>query len=101
MGFFEAYIFFGIVSMTTLVTFCLNQMFEAKHEKIGLLILWVIIFWLIVSGINKTNLLWLAPLAFVIPYYSSKLYRRLPREYLGPIIGITFFSVVLLVITLL
>ena len=101
MGFFEAYVFFGITSITALVTFCLNQLFESKHEKIGLVILWIMLFLSVVLGFNKLHLLWLTPLAFVVPYYAIMINKYISFRYFGTILGILLFSMILLGITVL
>ena len=101
MGFFEAYVFFGITSITALVTFCLNQLFEARHEKIGLVILWIILILSIVLDFNKLHLLWLAPLSFIVPYYVIMINKDIAFKYFGTILGIILFSVIILGITVL
>ncbi|MFZ0454319.1 MAG: hypothetical protein WCE54_18950 [Ignavibacteriaceae bacterium] len=101
MGFFEAYVFFGITSITALVTFCLNQLFESKHEKIGLVILWILLILSVALGFNKLHLLWLAPLSFIIPYYAIRINKDIAFKYFGTILGIILFSVILLGITVL
>jgi hypothetical protein len=101
MGFFEVYVFFGITSITALVTFCLNQLFEAKHEKIGLVILWIILILSVVLDFNKLHLLWLAPLSFVVPYYAIRINKDIAFKYFGTILGIILFSVIILGITVL
>ena len=101
MGFFEAYVFFGITSITALVTFCLSQLFESKHEKIGLVILWIILLLSVVLGFNKLHLLWLAPLAFIVPFYAIKINKDIAFKYFGTILGVILFSVILFGITIL
>jgi hypothetical protein len=101
MQFFEAYVFWGIISITALVTFCLRQLFELKHEKIGLIILWAILFTSVIMGFNKLHLLWLTPLAFVVPYYAIELNKKLSFKYFGTIVGILLLSVILIGISIL
>ncbi len=100
MGFFEAYVFFGIIIITALVTFCLNQLFESKHEKIGLVILWILLFLSVVLGFNKLHLLWLAPLAFIVPYYAIIINKDISFKYFGTILGILLFSVIIIGISI-
>ena len=96
MGFFEAYVFFGIVTITTLVTTSLSTLFETRHEKIGLIILWILILLSVITDFNKLHLLWLTPLAFIVPYFAIKINESLPLKYFGTILGIILFSVILL-----
>jgi hypothetical protein len=96
MHFFEAYVFFGITSITALVTICLKQLFDSKHEKIGLIILWITIILSVLPGFNKLHLLWLAPLAFAVPYYAIKINEEMSLKNFGTILGIILLSVVLL-----
>lgn len=101
MEFLEGYVFFGITSITILVTICLRQLFDLKHEKIGLVILWIAILLSVATGFNKLHLLWLAPLSFVIPYYAIKLNKEKLVKNFGTILGIIFLSVAFLGVTLL
>ncbi len=101
MGFFEAYVFFGLAGITALVTFCLPQLFESKHEKIGLIILWIILVLSIVLGFNKLHLLWLVPLSFIVPYYAGKINKDISFKYFGTILGIIVISVILLGLSIL
>jgi hypothetical protein len=73
MSFFQYYILFGISGLTILTTFSLPHLFSRSYEKIGLTLLYLIIIFSIVFNIDKWHLLWLAPLAFIIPYYSKKI----------------------------
>ncbi len=78
MTFFQFYILFGISGLTLLTTFALPMLFSKYHEKAGLTFLYLILVISIVFDINKWNLIWLTPLAFIIPYYISKIISIIP-----------------------
>ena len=78
MSFLQYYILFGISGLTLLTTFSLPNLFSKKNEKIGLTLLYLIIIMTIIFNINKWNLLWLGPMAFLIPYYFEKLLKIIP-----------------------
>lgn len=78
MIFFENYIFFSLLFLTILTTFSLKSLFEKSYEKAGLVILWLILIGSILLDINKFNLLWLAPSAFILPYYIYKAVKIIP-----------------------
>ena len=78
MTFVQYYILIGISGLTLLTTFSLPNLFSKKYEKIGLTLLYLIIIMTIVFNINKWNLLWLAPAAFLVPYYAEKLLKFIP-----------------------
>jgi len=73
MSFIKFYIFWGIWSMTILTTFSLSSLFNELYEKIGLIFLWLVLIFSTVFKVNKLDLLWLTPLAFIIPYYFYKI----------------------------
>ncbi len=80
MSFIQYYILLGISGLTLLTTFSLPNLFSKKNEKIGLTLLYLIIIMSVVLNINKWNLLWLAPLAFLIPYYTEKFLKIIPDK---------------------
>ena len=80
MSFLQFYILFGISGLTLLTTFALPVLFNKNYEKIGLLLLYIILIISIVFDIDKLNLLWLAPTAFIIPYYALKILKIIPFE---------------------
>ena len=80
MTFFQYYILFGISGLTLLTTFALPMLFSKYHEKAGLISLYLILIVSIIFDINKWNLLWLTPLAFIIPFYLSKIISKMPAK---------------------
>jgi hypothetical protein len=62
------YIFFSILSLTLLTTISLRSLFDKIYEKIGLVLLWIVLITSIMLNFNKLDLLWLTPLALIIPY---------------------------------
>ncbi len=73
MSFFEYYIFFGISGLAILTSFSLQTIFEKEHEKLGLVILYLVLISSLIFNINKWNLLWLSPLSFILAYYFIKI----------------------------
>ncbi len=78
MTFLQYYILFSISGLTLLITFSLPNLFDKNFEKIGLILLYIILILSVVFNINKWNLLWMTPLAFIIPYYILKIYNKIP-----------------------
>lgn len=78
MIFFENYIFFSLLFLTILTTFSLKLLFEKTYEKAGLVLLWSILIGSVLLDINKFHLLWLAPSAFILPYYIYKAVKIIP-----------------------
>jgi len=78
MDFLKYYIFLGTIGLTILTTFSLKSLFEHTYEKAGLVLLWGILIFTIVFDINKFNLLWLTPAAFIVPYWIHKIYNAIP-----------------------
>ncbi len=72
MLFIKYYIFFSILSLTILTTFSLRSLFDKLYEKIGLTLVWLVLILSFILKINKLNLLWLVPLALLMPYYISR-----------------------------
>lgn len=73
MLFVKYYIFFSILSLTALTTFSLKSLFDKLYEKIGLALVWFVLILSFLLNLNKLDLLWLVPLALLIPYYISKI----------------------------
>lgn len=73
MLFIKDYIFFSILSLTILTTFSLRSLFDKPYEKIGLVLVWFALIVTFVFKLNKLDLLWLVPLALLLPYYLSRL----------------------------
>ena len=78
MSFLQYYILLSISGLTLLITFSLPNLFDKNFEKIGLILLYIILILSVVFNINKWNLLWMTPLAFIIPYYILKNYNKIP-----------------------
>ena len=72
MMFIKYYIFFSILSLTILTTFSLRSLFDKIYEKIGLILVWFVLILSLILKLNKLDLLWLVPLALLVPYYISK-----------------------------
>ncbi len=73
MIFIKYYIFFSILSLTILTTFSLRSLFDKLYEKIGLVLLWLVLIFTYIMKVNKLDLLWLAPIALLLPYYIYKI----------------------------
>ena len=73
MLFIKYYIFFSILSLTILTTFSLRSLFDKIYEKIGLILVWFVLILSLILKLNKLDLLWLVPLALLVPYYISKI----------------------------
>ena len=78
MSFLQYYILFSISGLTLLITFSLPNLFDKNYEKLGLILLYIILALSVVFKINMWNLLWLTPLAFIIPYYIFKIFSKIP-----------------------
>ena len=72
MMFIKYYIFFSILSLTILTTFSLRSLFDKLYEKVGLILVWFVLILSLILKLNKLDLLWLVPLALLVPYYISK-----------------------------
>jgi len=72
MLFVKDYIFFSILSLTILTTFSLRPLFDKLYEKIGLMLVWFVLIFSFFMKLNKLDLLWLVPLALLLPYYMSR-----------------------------
>ena len=83
MSFIKYYIFFSIWGLTILTTFSLRTLFNESYEKIGLALLWLVLIFSAVFNINKLDLLWLAPLSLVIPYFIYKIVKILSIKRFG------------------
>lgn len=77
MSFIEYYILFSLIAVTLLSTFSLPQLFDKNYEKIGLGLLYIILISSIIFNINKWNLLWVSPIALIIPFYITKIIKMI------------------------
>ena len=77
MSFIEYYILFSLITVTLLSTFSLPQLFNKNYEKIGLGLLYIILISSVIFNINKWNLLWVSPFAFIIPFYITKIIKMI------------------------
>jgi hypothetical protein len=72
MMFIKYYIFFSLLGLTVLTTFSLRSLFDKLYEKIGLVLLWLVLIFTYIMKVNKLDLLWLVPVALLLPYYIYK-----------------------------
>lgn len=96
MDFFEFYVWISLFGLALITTTSLRDIYNSTFSQYGIILTWIILIISVFLPINKLNLLWLVPIAFVLPYSVNNLLEKYNIKYtLRYSLIITIFSLAL------